>query len=214
METPERIAEASAELDAPQILATHVSLADYLEHYAERGCEWVEGTVYKMAPIGLRHENIRDYLRDVFRTYFVFKPVGIILGEPFVMRLQFGREPDLMIVLKDNPIQPTETSLNGPANICIEIVSPGTVAVDHGDKFREYEQGGVPEYWILDPIRNETRFYRVNEKGIYIRHAEDEHGDYRTPQLPGFVLHVATLWQDVLPNIVEIVEAVRMMLKE
>lgn len=204
--------------DAPVIIAAEVSLEDYMEHYAELGCEWVEGTVYKVTPIGLYHEDIRDYVRDLLRIFLVFKPMGRVLGEPFVMRLpafpKRRREPDLMVILNTNPHTLEDTYMNGPADICIEIVSPGSVSVDHGDKFVEYEKGGVTEYWILDSIRQEARFYRLNENGIYIRYTEDETGNYTTPQLPGLMIHVPTLWVQPHPNPVEIVETLRQMLKE
>ncbi len=204
--------------DAPIIMATDVSLEDYMEHYAELGCEWVEGVVYKVTPIGLYHEEIRDYLRLLLQIFFSFKPIGRVLGEPFVMRLPAfsnrRREPDLMVILNTNPHPLENTYMNGPADICIEIVSPGSVSTDHGDKFVEYEKGGVTEYWILDSIRREARFYRLNEKGIYIRYAENEDGNYVTPQLPKLLLHVPSLWVQPHPNPVEIVETLSQMLKE
>ena len=93
-----------------------------------------------------------------------YNPIGRVLGEPFVMRLpefpKRRREPDLMVVLQSNPNKLTETYMDGAADICIEIVSPGTVGTDHGAKLYEYEKGGVQEYWIIDPIRDECRFYR------------------------------------------------------
>jgi Uma2 family endonuclease len=158
----------------PSVLTTYISAEEYMEKYAELGYEWVEGVVIKMAPVGLRHEEIRDYLRLLLQTYFVFNPVGRVIGEPFVMRLPAfpnrRREPALMVVLQENSqASLTETYLDGPANICIEVVSPGSVSIDHGDKFSEYEKGGVAEYWIIDPLRNECRFYRLNEQNIYVR---------------------------------------------
>lgn len=217
METTSAI-PAITQSEQPEMLARNVSLEDYMEHYAALGAEWVEGDVIKMPPIGLRHEEVRDYLRLLFQTYFSFKPIGRVLGEPFVMRLptfpKRRREPDLMIVLKSNPHELQETSMTGPADICIEIVSPATVSIDHGDKFSEYEQGGVPEYWIVDPIRSECRFYRLNEEGIYLPIAVDAQGHYTTPALPGLVLSVPVLWQETLPNPIDVVESVREMLKD
>ena len=110
------------------------------------------------------------------------------------------REPDLMIVLKTNPHELKDTYLDGAADICIEVVSEESIDRDHGEKFREYEVGGVPEYWIIDPLHDEARFYRLNDQGRYERQSEDAAGNYRTPTLPGLALHVPTLWQDELPG--------------
>ncbi|MCU0513148.1 MAG: Uma2 family endonuclease [Anaerolineae bacterium] len=205
--------------DSLTILAANVSAEVYMEKYAEPGCEWVAGVVYKMAPVGLRHENIRDYLRDLLRIYFAFNPIGQVRGEPFVMRLpavpECRREPDLLVVLHNNDkARLTETFLDGPADICIEVVSPGSVSVDHGEKFSEYEKGGVTEYWIVDPLRDECRFYRLNEHNIYVRQPEDAQGNYTTAQLPGLRLNVAALWEARLPNPVEVVAQVQKMLNK
>ena len=44
-----------------EIIATGVSEEEYLEKYAEHHCEWVNGTVIKMAPATFRHNLIIGY---------------------------------------------------------------------------------------------------------------------------------------------------------
>jgi hypothetical protein len=48
--------------------------------------------------------------------------------------------------------------------------------------------------------------------GYYKPQLPDTEGNYRTPDLPKFVLHVPTLWQDELPSPGEAAEAVQSML--
>lgn len=173
-----------------QIVAAGVSADEYMERYAARH-------------------------GDLLKAYFALNPTGRVLGAPFIMRVdatESRREPDLPVILKTNPGELTETYMHGPADICVEIVSAESVARDYGEKFEEYEAGGVREYWILDPIRSQTHFYRLDENGIYRLILPDAEGNYRTPLLPGLVLHVPTLWQDTLPDLVTIVEAARAML--
>ncbi len=38
---------------------------------------------------------------------------------------------------------------------------------DRGDKFYEYEQAGVKEYWLIDPNRKHVEFYQRGEDGIF-----------------------------------------------
>jgi Uma2 family endonuclease len=198
-------------------IASSVSLDDYLKYYAEQHYEWVEGTLITMAPATLKHNARLYYLYMFLQTYFTLKPIGQVIGQPFVLRLpEFPnrrREPDLMVVLKTNAHELKETFMDGAPDICIEIVSDESTGRDHGEKFAEYEAGGVPEYWIIDPLRQETRFYRLNDQKRYVRQNEDEAGNYRTAVLPGFVLHVPTLWQDELPDTLAAVEAVKAMLE-
>jgi len=199
-----------------EVIATSVSLDEYMEKYAADFCEWVGGTVIKMSPATLRHVLLSSYLLVLFQTYFAFRPIGKLVAAPFVMKLAESgrsREPDLQIILNTNPGELTATAMNGPADICIEIVSPESDERDYGEKFVEYEKAGVREYWIIDSLRDMTTFYRQNDVRRYIRQAEDQDGNYLTPLLPGFALPVSTLWADPLPTPPEIVQAVEALLQ-
>ena len=102
--------------------------------------------------------------------------------------------------------------MNGPADICIEVVSPGSVGTDYGEKLAEYEAGGVREYWIIDPQRKRCLFNRLDEGNLYADAPVDGTGNYRTPLLPQFVLHVPGLWAETLPDYGAVWQAVQSML--
>jgi Uma2 family endonuclease len=198
-----------------EIVAVEVDEDEYMRQHAECHCEWVGGVVVKMSPVSLQHDQIIGYLRELLRAYFALNPIGTVIGAPFVLRLaaaESRREPDLQVIFNNNPGQLRDTYMDGPADICIEVVSPGSVAVDYGEKFAEYERGGVGEYWIIDPARQVCHFYRLAESGLYGLHAPDANGIYATPRLPRFQLHVTGLWAEPLPDIVQVVDIVRAML--
>ncbi|MCQ3931911.1 MAG: Uma2 family endonuclease [Chloroflexi bacterium] len=204
-------------LPMENVVAVGVPHEDYLEHYASDFYEWIDGVVIKMTPIHERHDLLTAYLRAIFDTYFALKPLGIVRSAPFSMKLEnvpSTREPDLQIILNENPFY-TPTGMQGPADVCIEVVSLESIERDHGTKLGEYEKGGVGEYWIIDPLRRETRFMRLDKlEGRYLAYREDENGDYQTPNLPGLRLHVPTLWLDPLPNPLQIADAIKAMLAE
>lgn len=204
-------------LPSGEIIASDVPLEVYMLQYASDHCEWVEGFVVKMSPATIVHNNLIKYLSQLLDAYFELRAIGIVILQPFVMRLPAfpnrRREPDLLIILKTNPHQLTPTYMDGPADLCIEVVSEDSVARDHGEKFDEYEKGGVSEYWIIDPLRAESRFYRLNAHGRYVRQSEDGQGNYRTPALPGFMMHVPALWETPLAGPGAIARAVEVMLK-
>ena len=207
------------ELTTPQsrisgkIVATDVSEADYMETYAESFHEWIEGVVIKMSPASYVHERFTRYLDKLLEAYLLATGLsGDIISAPFVMRLEHSRhEPDILLVLGENQANRKATYMDGPADICIEVISPGTVGTDYGDKLIEYEQGGVQEYWIVDPQRKRCLFNRLSEDNTYIVVPVNESGDYTTPLLPGFRLHEPTLWQDELPNYQEVWQMVQTM---
>lgn len=186
-----------------KIVATGVSAEDYEAHYAEHRCEWVNGVVIRRTPARLRHNLLINYLGDLVGAYFELRPIGMTAPAPFVMRLDalgVRREPDLMVILNTNPHTLTETYLDGAADVCIEVISDESGVRDRREKYDEYERGGVKEYWLFDPERQQSMFYRLTDLGKYALHVADPQGNYETPLLPGLLLHVPTLWEDKLPG--------------
>lgn len=118
------------------------------------------------------------------------------------------------MILKTNPGNLTDTAMIGPANICVEIVSPESVARDYGEKLAEYEKAGVKEYWLIDGRHEAALFYRLDEEGTCRLIVPGAEGAYQTPSLPGLQLHVPTLWQKQLPDLFEIGESVRAMVED
>jgi Uma2 family endonuclease len=187
--------DTTTRLPAGRLVATDVSAMVYLETYAETYHEWVRGMVLQMSPVSSQHDALTSYLRMLLTAYLELNPIATVLGAPFVMRLAATdsyREPDLQVIRHDNPGKLTDTAMLGPADIAIEVVSPESVARDYGDKFAEYEQGGVREYWLIDPIRQRCQFNRLNAAGVYASMAPDATGNYQTPLLPKLVVRVPT----------------------
>lgn len=185
------------------VVARDVDPQTYLENYAAHFCEWIEGTVIRMAPVHEQHNALSIYLVYLLGAYLELRPVGQLRVAPFVLRmavLQTQREPDLQVILNTSLDRLTPTYMDAPADLCIEIVSAESVTRDHGEKLAEYERAGIPEYWVVDPLRRECRFFRLTEIGGYISHREDPDGNYRTPLLPGLTVHVPTLWTERLPG--------------
>jgi Uma2 family endonuclease len=83
----------------------------------------------------------------------------------------------------------------------VEIVSPESRLRDRGEKFAEYELGGVREYWLLDPVERRADFYVLGEDGRYERRVADPQGIYRSTVLKGFRLKVEWLFQEPLPQV-------------
>ncbi|MEM9951880.1 MAG: Uma2 family endonuclease [Chloroflexota bacterium] len=197
------------------IIGMGISEDVYMQDYAADFCEWLDGTVIKMSPVHDRHDKITRYLAILFATYFEYRDIGEIRQEPFVMRYQFddngekkrrNREPDMQLILGDNQQNLTSTYMDGVADIVIEVVSPESQQRDYAEKFHEYEKAGVPEYWIIDPIKKEARFYHLNAKSAYV--LQDVETTYSTDKLPNLIIAVDVFWQQKLPGPTIIVESV------
>jgi Uma2 family endonuclease len=212
----EELVERLAWRPSGNIIAANVSLEEYMERYAANFCEWVEGYVIQMSPASMRHNLLILYISTLLQAYMEMRPIGVLVPQPFVMRLPAfpnrRREPDLLVVLNSSESKLLPTYLDGPADLCIEVVSEESHDRDFGEKFREYEAGGVKEYWILDWLRKDSRFYLLSDAGHYVHQPEDANRNYHSPLLPGLVVHIPTLWQDELPGPSAVASAVKAML--
>ena len=93
-----------------------------------------------------------------------FGEIVIALFSMYMPKLNRSREPDLIFVSKDRLNLLKETSLDGPADLAVEIVSKESEERDRYKKFNEYEKSGVKEYWLIDP-RFEEAFFLSPQRG-------------------------------------------------
>jgi Uma2 family endonuclease len=162
--------------------------------------EWVDGEVIMTSPASDRHQDLMRFLTSVLSIYIETHDLGVVRPAPFQMKLEHGREPDLIFLTQAHMERLKENRVEGPADLVVEIVSLESMERDRGEKFYEYARGGVPEYWLIDPQARWAEFYRL--KGSYYRPAfSGEEGVYRSEALPGFWLRVEWLWQEPLPPV-------------
>ena len=169
--------------------------------------EWVDGRVVPMHAVAEPHDRIVRWLDRLLGTYVQQRGIGRVLGEPFVMKLEPdlpGRSPDLMLVRTEHLDRIRHNHLQGPADLAIEVTSPDSQTRDRIHKLAEYERGGVEEYWLIDPEREEAIFHRRGGDGRYAITPPDAEGVYRTPQLPEAALRVDWLWRRTPPTVLDI----------
>jgi Uma2 family endonuclease len=182
---------------------------EFLQRDGDPHVEWVNGGVTRMAPISDVQDDLHGFLIAVLRARAEAVGDGTIRHDPFQMKLPAGgpgRAPDLQYVLNAHQsiLKPTYT--DGAADLVIEIASPGTRGVDRGDKFVEYEAGGVPEYWLLDPVRKQHEFYLLGQDGVYRLATVPADGVYRSPTIPGLWIRIDWLNQRPLPTVVTVLK--------
>ena len=171
--------------------------------------EWVDGEVIIMSPASRKHQQIADFLSAILRIFSETKNLGLAISAPFSMRLDETsavREPDLLFISTANLHRLKETYLDGPADIAIEIVSPESIGRDREDKFAEYEQAGIPEYWLIDPVLEQAEFYILKQGRYHLADISD--GIFRSHILPGFDLQTVWLWQNPLPNTLRVLREI------
>ncbi len=182
---------------------------EFLRAYDGRNAEWVEGEVIEMSPASDRHQDLAGFLVALLRHWAEAKRIGVVRPAPFQMKLGAGlpgREPDLLFVAHEHLTRLKRNHLDGPADVVVEIVSPESETRDRVEKLREYEAGGVPEYWLIDPEGKQAHFYGVGLDGRY-RLLAVEGGVFRSVALSGLWLRVEWLWQRPLPPLMAVLKA-------
>jgi Uma2 family endonuclease len=175
----------------------------------ERYAEWVDGEVIYMRPVSDKHQFVSGFLLSLIRFFVETENLGVLLFDPFQMKTAphlNGRAPDILFVANENLARIKKNYLEGPADLVIEIISPESRSPDRGEKFYEYEEGGVPEYWLIDPIRKQAEFYHLGEDRIYHTMSVDEQGIFHSRALDGLWLKVDWLWQEPLPTLMSILK--------
>lgn len=194
-----------AELKAPTRKMTYKEFLAWCDE--DTWAEWVDGEVIVLTPASKRHQQLADFLTKVLGTFVEARGLGAVLSAPFQMKTGPelpGREPDILFVAKGHLKRLKDTYLDGPADLVIEITSPESGERDRRKKFYEYEAGGVREYWLIDPDRQQAEFYQI-EEGRYRLVYPDAEGVYRSEVVVGFWLSVDRLWQEPLPSSVRAV---------
>ena len=179
----------------------YLSSSDYPEH-----SEWVDGFVEEMPMVTDRHDKLTNWFSRGLGLWVEERGMGEVKVEPYNMKTGPhlpGRAPDVMFIAREHLDRVTRTHLRGPADLVIEIVSPESVRRDKVEKFAEYEEGGVPEYWWVDPMAETTGFYQIVE-GKYQEVKPGADGIYHSRVLPGVWIDVAWLWQSPLPRVMDV----------
>ena len=150
----------------------------------DRLVEWVDGEAIAHVPPTERHQDVAGFLATLLRQFVEWSLGGRVLVAPFLMRPRPdgpGREPDVFFVAPGHLSRLLPDRLDGPADLVVEIVSPDSVARDRADKFYEYQEGGVREYWVVDPRPGCQRadFWLLDTDGTYQPVPPDPSGVYR-----------------------------------
>lgn len=93
---------------------------------------------------------------------------------------------------KANLAKLQNTFYDGGADIVVEVISPESISRDTTDKYKEYEAGGVREYWLIDAVQDKATFYDL-ENGKF-KKVPLQDGKFYSIILPGFWLQVDWLW--------------------
>lgn len=183
-----------------------MSFEEYLEAYDGVHAEWVEGRVYVMSPGNERQSDLSLWLAALIRYWGDRHQLGRTYIPNYSVKLNEtkAREPDVFFVRTEHLERVHGTFVEGAADLIVEVISPSTGGIDRGIKYYEYEEAGVTEYWLVDPLRERVEAYRLSVRGDYERVNLGEPEVLRSEVLTGMEIPVEWLWQTPLMPLHEV----------
>jgi Uma2 family endonuclease len=162
-----------------------------LTDHSNRLVEFTDGFLEFLPMPTTKHQRILSYLFIAFEEFL--EPLGgLVLFAPLRLKIREDkfREPDLIAVkAKDDPRAQDRFWMG--ADLVVEGVSKDKRQRDLVEKRRDYAEGRVLEYWIVDPQKETVTVLALHRKRY------KKHGSFRMGQkassiiLPGFELDVA-----------------------
>lgn len=121
----------------------------------------IEGELFVSPAPRTTHQDIIIQLGALLHTYVRAHNLGKVYVAPTDVLLAPTTvvQPDILFIRRENMEIITELNVQGPPDLCIEVLSPGTESVDRERKMAVYARYGVQECWIINPIRQTVSIY-------------------------------------------------------
>ncbi len=159
-------------------LQQQYTYADYLLWKFNERIELLRGYVLQMAAPNRKHQTISFELGLLFGNFFRKHPCKVYVA-PFDVRLPKNNattiastkdiytvvQPDLCVVCDLAKLD--DVGCLGSPDLIVEILSPSNTKKDTADKFKIYEEHGVKEYWIANPMGNYIQQFVLNQNQKY-----------------------------------------------
>jgi len=118
----------------------------------------------------------------------LFTDVDTIFGEHDV------RRPDLLYFAKGRLHLIGEKAMEGPPDLCVEIISPSSRTTDRKNKFKQYAKGKVAHYWIVDPHEKTIEGYKLSAGKYKLVGSGKDDDLVRLPPFEKLEIPLARLW--------------------
>jgi Uma2 family endonuclease len=161
----------------------------------------IHGVIYMASPENTDANALFMWLGSLMDFFVDERNLGRVVGSRVAMRLNDtnGPEPDIAFVGTERLDRIHRGYIDGPADLVVEIVSPESVERDYEKKRQQYEQAGIPEYWIVDEVLEKVTLLRLTRQGKY-REVRARKGELHSQALPGFWFRPEWLWQNPRPK--------------
>ncbi len=143
------------------------------------------------------HSDVILALAGILRSHIRKHKLGRLFSDTDTVLDDFNtRRPDIIFFSRARLHLVGEKSLNGPPDLCVEVLSPFNQSMDRKDKFDLYQDRGVGNYWIVDPMARTLEAFALSagEFVLVVRAGGDE--IVHLPPFPDLAIPLAEIWPE------------------
>jgi Uma2 family endonuclease len=170
--------------------------------------ELINGVMFVHSPATMQHDDLSGFLRPLMRGYAERKKLGKVYGPDSLVRLGSGRKfaPDIYFLRQNRVPRRRKKQFIGVPDLGVEVLSPTNRHIDLEDKRFAYQQAGIKELWLVDPLHQTIIVDRRRQKSYTSLTLTT--GTLTSEVLQGFWIEVDWLWQDPLPELMDCLEQI------
>jgi Uma2 family endonuclease len=169
---------------------------EFIEWYPENSLNTYElhkGVIIEMPPPTGKHEGVVGFLAAQITFQFLLRGLPYRIPKTAFVKTpgnESAYSPDILVLNYDNvvnePSWDKQSTVSLPASVplVVEVVSTNW-RDDYYDKFGDYEEMGIPEYWIVDYAALGGRKFIGNPKVPTIFVCELIEGEYQMTPFRG-----------------------------
>jgi Uma2 family endonuclease len=141
------------------------------------------------------HSNIDTILRIILGNHIRAHDLGKLFGDVDTILDDFNvRRPDILHFAKSRLHLVGEKAMEGPPDLCIEILSPSSERIDRKVKFEQYRKAGVAHYWIVDPKSKAIEAYKLTRGKYRLAGSGAKNDAVRLAPFEALEIPLAELW--------------------
>ena len=159
--------------------------------------ELMDGELFVLPSPTPRHQTVVGNLSFAFGAFVqrhrmgkvYFAPLDVVLSDHDVL------QPDVIFISEGRQGFITESNINGPPDLVVEVLSPSTQERDRTAKRTIYARYGVREYWLIDPETRTVEVLKADEPDFETVHVFPEGTAATSPVLQGLEVTVSSLFE-------------------
>lgn len=167
----------------------------------DQKADLMDGVIYMASPDNTDANDLFMWVGGLMFDFADLRDLGRVFGSRVAFRINDmnAPEPDIAFILRNRMHLIRRGHILGRPDLAMEIVSPESVDRDYVKKRAQYQAAGVPEYWILDELKQKVILLRLTSKGTY-REVRPVDGELHSKVLTGFWIRPEWLWQQPRPK--------------